>query len=99
MKTALVLCLVSSLVFAAPADAPVELKAGQVAPVSGTLVPDATRIQEGKDHAACADGLAKAKQSGTLVSTPVLIGGVVAAVAIVAAAVGVGYAAGQKSRR
>lgn len=98
MKTALALCLVSSLAFAAP-DAPVILKAGQVAPVSGTLVPDATRIQEGKDHAACADGLATAKQSGTLVSTLVLIGGVVAVVAVIAAAVGAGYVAGQKSRR
>lgn len=103
MRTFLTVLLCASLAHAAPADAPladsapgsvIELKAGQLAPFAGTLVADAERIKEGgKLHGARA-GIAEAK-TGTLIPTPVLIGGAIAVLAVIAVAVGSAYAKGR----
>jgi len=75
----------------AQADAPLaerpamELKAGEVVPFDGVCLTSGKSIEVGKRIASCEAEVAKAHE-GTLISTPVLVGGIVAVVVVAFAA-------------
>lgn len=81
-----------ALLLAQAVDAPVTeprpamvLEAGSIVPFNATCLDDAQSIKQGKRVASCEASLAKA-ETKTMVSTPVLVGGIVAIVAVAFAA-------------
>lgn len=86
MKHGVVLALVASLAHAQAADAPVlepvgerpamELKAGEAVPFDGTCMTTGKSIEVGKRIASCEAEMAKVEEK-TVLSTPVLVAGVV----------------------
>lgn len=84
-----------------PADAPTRpamtLKAGESIPFDGVCMDDVLAVRTGK-RLASAEAQVSQLDGKTMVSTPLLVGGVVAVVALVAGFAAAGYVAGQKSR-
>ena len=94
---ALALALVASLAHAQPVDAPLgepraamTLKAGEVVPFDGVCMDDARAILTGK-RLAGAEAQVKSVEGKTVISTPLLVAGIIAAV-VVSGAVGAGVA-------
>lgn len=69
-----------------PADAPVVLRAGEVAPVDGLLLPDAAAIQAAQRLAAC-EARVPVLEAGVRAAPPWWV---LPVVAVVAAGIGVG---------
>ena len=88
----LVFVLCASLAHAQAADAPtveprpaMTLSAGDVVPFNATCMDDAKTLQVGKRIASCEASLAVV-ETKTVISTPLLVGGVVAAIVLAFAA-------------
>ncbi len=79
----------------------IEVKAGELVPFNGTCMDDARTTLTGKRIASCEASLAKAEDKSviTMIPTPVLVGGVVAILGVIAAASGAAFVAGQSARK
>lgn len=88
MRLILVALLSSSLAFAQAPDAPVLLKAGEPAPYSGRLLPEAENVRR---TAKCAEWEATTKKAEeSVLLKPIHVVAIVAGAIAVGAAVGVG---------
>ncbi len=91
MKACLVAVLCASLAHAQAADAPtverpaLTFKAGEVVPFDGVCMTDGKAIETGK-RLASAEAQVAAVEGKSIVSTPVLVGGIVAIIAVAFAA-------------
>lgn len=98
------IALVLAAVLTQAADAPVlelppqgrtiEVTAGDMVPFDGVCLDSDQSLRAGKRVAACEAGL-KVAESKTMISTPVLVAGVAAIVAVVGGAFAAGYLAGR----
>ncbi len=92
--------LLALLLHAAP-DAPlapvrpaIVVREGDVVPFAGVCLDDAAAVATGK-RLASAEAQVAALEGKTVLSTPVLVGGVVALVAVIAGVAAASYAAGK----
>ncbi len=100
---ALCVALAASLSHAAPVDAPTmerpaqTFKAGEVVPYDATCMTDGRTIEVGK-RLASAEAQVAALEGKSIVSTPVLVAGGAAIVAVIVAVAAAGFVAGKASR-
>jgi len=99
MRACLALVLCASLAHAEPKDAPVAerpamtLKAGEVVPFDAVCMTDGKTLEVGKRIASCEASLAVV-ETKTVISTPILVGGLVAVIVLAfAAGAAAGFAA------
>lgn len=91
MRTALAILLTASLAHGQAADAPtlerpaMTLKAGEIVPFDGVYMDDAKAVSTGKRIAACEAEMAIV-ETKTVISTPLLVGGIAAIIAVAFAA-------------